>query len=86
MKLSRAADVPFQEIQGQVVIVVPAKREIHQLDEVAAFVWDRLAEPRTLEDLVGEICGEFEVDPGRAEADLRAFAECLEEKGLLVRS
>lgn len=77
--------VPFQEIQGQAVIVVPARRQMHDLNEVATFVWRALEERRTLSELVGAVCEEFDVEQGRAEEDLRALLEELDGKGLLVR-
>ena len=78
--------LPFQEIDGQAVVVVPSRREMHELDETATFLWRELERARSVADLVAALCGEFDVDPGRAEKDVRAFIAGLEEKGLVVRS
>lgn len=82
----RDARLPYQEIQGQAVVVVPARRELHELDETATLVWGSLAKDRTLPELVEALCGEFEVEPARAEKDLRGLLALLEEKGLVIRS
>lgn len=82
----RDARLPFQEIQGQAVVVVPARRELHQLDETATFLWGALAKESTVADLAAALCGEYEVDEKTAEKDVREFLASLEEKGLVVRA
>ena len=85
-RLKRDARLPFQEIEGQAVVVVPARREMHELDETATYLWRELERSRSVAELVEAVCGEFEVEPERAEKDVRAFVARLEEKGLLVRA
>jgi hypothetical protein len=75
--------LPFQEIEGQVVIVVPARREVHQLNEVGTFLWNCLEERRSVAELVELVCGEFEVAQDQAERDVRSFLASLETRGLL---
>jgi len=82
----RDGRLPFQEIQGQAVVVVPARRELHQLDETATFLWAALAKEATVADLVAALCGEFDVDEHTAEKDVRQFVSVLAEKGLVVRA
>ena len=84
-RLRRDRGLPFQELDGQVVVVVPARREMHELDEVATFLWRELGELRSEAELIESLCGEFEVERVRAEEDVRAFVSRLEEKGLVVR-
>lgn len=82
----RDESLPFQEIQGQAVIVCPARQELHQLDEVATFLWNRLDRPRSAADLAAALCEEFEVEPGQAERDALAFLADIERKGLAGRA
>ncbi len=82
----RDVRLPFQEIQGQAVVVVPARRELHQLDETATFLWTALSREATVADLVAALCGEYEVDEKVAEKDVRQFVSTLEEKGLVIRA
>jgi len=85
-RVRRDGRLPFQELEGQAVIVVPARREMHELDETATFLWRELEGSRSVAELVEALCGEFEVEPARAEEDVRAFVARLEEKGLVVRA
>lgn len=73
---------PFQEIEGLAVVVVPERREVHQLDEVGSFVWSLLDRPRSAEQLAEAVAGEFDVDPAAALRDLAPFLESLHERGL----
>ena len=82
----RDSRLPFQEIQGQAVVVVPSRRELHELDETATFLWSALSKDRSVADLVDALCGEFEVDAATAEVDVREFLDSLEKKGLVVRA
>jgi len=82
----RDTTLPFQEIQGQAVVVVPARRELHEFDETGTFLWSELASARTVADLVGALCAEFEVEVDVAEADVKEFLRSLEEKGLVRRA
>ena len=86
IRYRRDVRLPFQEIQGQAVVVVPARRELHELDETATFLWSALAKEQRVGDLVDALCGEFEVDAATAETDVRDLLASLEKKGLVVRS
>ena len=85
VRYQRDLRLPSQEIQGRAVVVVPARRELHELDETATFLWAQLARPRTVGDLAAALCEEFEVDVEAAAGDVRGFLKDLEGKGLLVR-
>ena len=78
--------LPFQEIQGRAVIVCPARQELHQLDEVATFLWNRLEKPCSAADLAAALCEEFEVEPGQAGNDVLEFLADIEKKGLAGRA
>jgi hypothetical protein len=75
--------LPYQEIGGLAVVLVPARRELHQLDEVGTFLWSALAESRTSAELAAAVARQFEVEPADAERDVREFLAALEERGLL---
>jgi len=85
-RFKRDVRLPFQEIQGQAVVVVPSRRELHELDEVATFLWAQLSKERSVADLVAALCYEFEVEAGAAESDVREFLSGLEAKGLVLRA
>jgi len=86
IRYRRDARLPFQEIQGQAIVVVPARRELHEFDEVGTFLWTQLARERSVADLAGSLCEEYEVESAAATADVREFLAGLEEKGLVQRA
>jgi hypothetical protein len=83
-RLRRDGRWPFQEIEGLAVVVVPERREVHQLDAVGTFVWALLRDPHSPEELAAAVAGEFEVDPDRALSDLTPFLESLQARGLVT--
>ena len=85
-RYKRDGRLPHQEVQGQAVVVAPARREVHEFDETATFLWATLARERSVEDLVGALCEEYDVDAAEAEKDVRDFVALLEEKGLVIRA
>lgn len=56
------------------------------LDDVAAFVWTRLAEPTPVADLLADLCGRYDVTPERCAADVLPFLTELHEKGLVAQA
>jgi hypothetical protein len=85
-RYKRDARLPYQEVQGQAVVVAPARREVHEFDETATFLWSALARERTLAELVAAVCDEYEVDEKAALEDVRQFLASLEDKGLVLRA
>lgn len=81
----RRRDLPFQEIQGQAVIVSPERRELHELDETGTFLWSRLSAEATAGELAAALCEEFEVDEATASKDVRDFLAMLEDRQLVSR-
>ena len=65
------------------VILVPTERmgneaALFTLDDVAAFLWERLDGRRTGRDLISALESAYTVEPGQAEQDVRTFLEQLE--------
>ncbi len=72
---------------GDEVIIVPIRNNvgdlacIYSLNEVGAFVWERIDGGQAITSLVDAVCGEFEADRGEVERDLGEFLGQLEEIG-----
>lgn len=81
--VERSGVYPFQRIQDELFIVDPKAREMHQLNEVGARIWDLLAQPRQLQELIDTIADEYEVNHSAAEDDVVAFMEEMMEKKLV---
>ena len=83
-KYRRSEDFVYRKIQDE-TILVPIKDNvgdmgsIYNLNEVAAFIWERLDGEKRLLDIKNLIVEEFEVAPEKAEADLCDFVNQLRE-------
>ena len=70
-------------------IVMPTGARINQFDgalvlnDLSAFIWEKLQQPIAREDLLEMILAEYEVDCETASRDLDAFLEKLTGFGLL---
>lgn len=70
-------------------ILVPVGRTVYEanglfvLNELGAFVWERLPEADTREQLLEAILEEYEVPVEQAEKDLNEFLDQLEKMGIL---
>ena len=65
-----------QEAEGEVFIVTPDNRFHNLRDPVASFLWNRLeTESLTLDELVEEVVGEFEVEADLARRDVAEFLQ-----------
>lgn len=87
--MQRTTDVATRKILDETLLVpmrgfVAEQMEIFALNEVAAFVWDRLDGPSTQGRLVAEVVDEFEVDEDRAAGDVAALLDQFRDCGLLA--
>ncbi len=57
----RVAGLPFQTMDEEMIVVDPAQRQVHLLNETAGRVWELCASPRTIDELVAELGEEYEV-------------------------
>ncbi len=87
--LKRSDHVVTRKI-GEELVLVPVSGErgdlevIFRLDQVGAFIWERLAEETTSEELTASIVENFDVTAERAGQDLAAFLADLKEAHLLA--
>ena len=70
-------------------IVVPVGSQsvdfrcIITLNDTGAFIWERLQQPCTAEDLVSALLSEYDVSADVATADVNTYITALREKNLL---
>jgi len=80
----RDAELPFQKLDEETIVLDPRRREVHLLNETAARLWELLASPCTVDELTATLADEYDA----AEAEVReAVVECvggLADKGLLI--
>lgn len=78
----------LRQVAGQNV-VLPAGDTLDlnvmiTLNETGAFLWERLQQETTEEELVQALLGEYEVSEAVAASAVAAFVKKLEENGFLV--
>jgi hypothetical protein len=69
---------------GELVILDMARGEYLSLDAIGSRLWNGLEAGRSLDELAQEVVDEYEVSLDQALTDLRALADELVTRGLLV--
>ncbi len=74
---------------GGDTILVPVGKTVYEanglfiLNELGAFLWDRLAGAESEKELLEAVLAEYEVTAEEASSDIREFLNKLEELGIL---
>lgn len=90
-RIKRSDNFIFRKVVNEMVLV-PIKQDIvdmeyiFTLNEVGAFLWERLSTSSTIEELQQAVLEEFEVEPAVAQQDLQVFLEALDSFQALERS
>jgi hypothetical protein len=86
--MKRKEDFLLQNVGGQ-DLLIPLGAKVLDMNGMVVFnptgryIWELLAEDRSLEDLVTAVVERFEVEPDRAGADVRAFVGDLAQQGCI---
>jgi hypothetical protein len=73
----RRPELQAVEMDGELVMMGHEQGEYYGLRDVAASIWDHLAQPRTIEELVVLVCEEWTVTPEVCRPDIVAFLDDL---------
>ena len=73
----RRPELQAVEMDGELVMMGHEQGEYYGLRDVAASIWDYLAQPRTIEELVVLVCEEWSVTPEVCRPDIVAFLDDL---------
>ena len=88
MNLDARLTIPTQvmsRLVGEETVVLDlASGHYFGLDAVGKLIWESVSDGQSLADAVDAIVAEYEVDKSQAEADVKAFASQLVERGLLA--
>jgi len=82
----RDPGLPFQRLDDDTIVVDPRRREVHLLNETAARVWELLAEPHTIDQLVAVLAGEYDAPEDEVRAATSDLIDELGGKGVFVRA
>jgi len=72
-----------QEVGGEAVLLDLGSERYFGLDPVGTRIWALLADASDLAQVHAALCGEFDAEPSRIEADLLALVRQLADAGLV---
>lgn len=80
----RNPDIEAAPMQGESILFDPASNKFCLLNGTAAFVWEQLATPATIEHISRELCSHFDTpEPARVEQDVREVLDRFVELALI---
>jgi Coenzyme PQQ synthesis protein D (PqqD) len=71
------------DLAGEVVMLNLANGTYYGLDEVGAYIWNLIQEPRSVAAVRDAILEEYDVEPERCERDLLVLLGDLADNGLI---
>lgn len=82
----RIAKFPWKIIENNAVIIDSEENRALNLTEVGAEIWGYLDKPKTLDEIVENICQKFEVRKNKAHKDAMKFLKLLLKEELIQDS
>src|SRR5262249_9364162 len=83
---TRSDGILVAEAQGQTVLLRLSDGSYYALDEVGALIWELCDGERSLQDIVTELCSQFEATERTVTADVIEFVGELQREQLLVEA
>jgi hypothetical protein len=80
----RVAELPFQTLDEETLVVDPSRREVHLLNETATRVWQLCESPRSIDELVAVLAEEYDAPADDLRRGVTELVEGLRDKSLLV--
>lgn len=83
----RIERLAYKAIAGETIILdTKIGKEVHQLNEVASYVWELCDGLHEVDEIIKKVCEEFEIDTENATNDIHALLNELNEKSLLTEN
>ena len=78
----------LRELCGSFVVVAGGEQTLNfkgliKLNETGAFLWERLMNHTTIEELCADMVREYDIDESTAKRDIEAFIKILSDNNLL---
>ncbi|MBI4834756.1 MAG: PqqD family protein [Planctomycetes bacterium] len=83
--VKRVSNLPFQKIVDETIIVDPHNRLMHSFNEVGSFIWEKLSEAVTINELLEEIDAEYDTADADVKEDVIGFLEELHRQNLVKK-
>ena len=81
----RCDSLAWQELNNEVLILANEQGQVHELNEVAATIWKRLAAPSTRDDILDAILDEYDADPDEVRVDIQSTLRDWQNMALVKR-
>jgi len=78
-----SGELTVKQIGTETIILTETGEELHTLDETGTFVWSQIDGKRTLDQILDNLCAEYDVPREEAQKDLFVFIDLLQMKGLV---
>lgn len=78
----RNQDLLSVEMDGDLVMMSIETGNYFGVSGIGPHIWEAIETPKSFNELVSDVCAEFEVDEATASADLRVFLDQLVENGM----
>ncbi|MBK8986047.1 MAG: PqqD family protein [Chloroflexi bacterium] len=82
-RLQIDTSLTWRILDGDAVIVSPQTGKIRVLNQVGAFIWQRIVNGCTLADILDALVDHFGVSPQQAQRDLTLFIDDLMQRKLV---
>lgn len=82
-QIVRSTTALAAEMRGEIVILNTDRNEYVHIDAIGSQIWDRFAEPVSIEDVAHALAGEYDAGVDTIRKDVTEFAERMIALGLL---
>lgn len=84
MIVAKAPTTAWRIIEGEAVILSMETKVLRGLNPLGSRVWELIDGKRSMDEIVGQIVREFDVETRQADEDVRRFVQELLDKGLVT--
>ena len=81
--LKKSTVTPWQEMDDQILVLMPKQNTVHELNTTASFLWKSIDGELSIDDLTNLLLEEFDVNFETAQKDLQEFVSEMKVQGLL---
>lgn len=84
MIVAKAPTTAWRIIEGEAVILSMETKVLRGLNPLGSRVWELIDGKRSMDEIVGQIVREFDVETRQADEDVGRFVQELLDKGLVT--
>ncbi|MEV5027127.1 MULTISPECIES: lasso peptide biosynthesis PqqD family chaperone [Paenibacillus] len=71
------------EMNGEKIMLSIENGKYYNLGQLGGRVWELMASPVSIQDMVKQLVTEYEIEPGACEQQVRTFLQQLKSEGLI---